>query len=82
MTARHRVVIVGGGFGGLAAAKALRRAPVDVTVVDRQALPAAPAWHHIGNRPRQHQPQDERREASDDEMLAGAARAIAMGGDR
>ena len=37
MTARHRVVIVGGGFGGLAAAKALRRAPVDVTVVDRQA---------------------------------------------
>jgi NADH dehydrogenase FAD-containing subunit len=40
MTARHRVVIVGGGFGGLAAAKALRRAPVDVTVVDRQA-------HHL-----------------------------------
>jgi NADH dehydrogenase len=32
---RHRVVIVGCGFGGLAAAKALRRAPVDVTVVDR-----------------------------------------------
>ena len=24
---RHRVVIVGGGFGGLFAAKALRRAP-------------------------------------------------------
>ena len=40
MTARHRVVIIGGGFGGLAAAKALRRAPVDVTVVDRQA-------HHL-----------------------------------
>jgi NADH dehydrogenase len=37
MTARLRVVIVGGGFGGLAAAKALRRTPVDVTVVDRQA---------------------------------------------
>ena len=33
--ARHRVVIVGSGFGGLAAAKALRRAPVDVTVIDR-----------------------------------------------
>ena len=30
-----RVVIVGGGFGGLAAAKALRRAPVDVTLIDR-----------------------------------------------
>ena len=32
---RHRVVIVGGGFGGLQAAKALRRAAVDVTVIDR-----------------------------------------------
>jgi NADH:quinone reductase (non-electrogenic) len=40
MTARPRVVIIGGGFGGLAAAKALRRAPVDLTVVDRQA-------HHL-----------------------------------
>jgi NADH dehydrogenase len=30
-----RVVIVGAGFGGLAAAKALGRAPVGVTVVDR-----------------------------------------------
>jgi len=29
------VVIIGGGFGGLNAAKALRRAPVRVTVVDR-----------------------------------------------
>jgi NADH:ubiquinone reductase (H+-translocating) len=32
---RHRVVIVGGGFGGLFAARVLRRAPVDVTLVDR-----------------------------------------------
>ncbi len=32
---RPRVVIVGGGFGGLAAAKALRRAPVDVILIDR-----------------------------------------------
>jgi NADH:ubiquinone reductase (H+-translocating) len=30
------VVIVGGGFGGLAAAKALRKAPVRVTLVDRR----------------------------------------------
>ncbi len=29
------VVIVGGGFGGLAAAKALRKAPVRVTLIDR-----------------------------------------------
>jgi NADH dehydrogenase len=36
-TARpHRVVIVGGGFGGLYAAQALKRAPVDVTVIDRR----------------------------------------------
>jgi NADH dehydrogenase len=32
----HRVVILGGGFGGLYAAKALRKAPVEVTVVDRR----------------------------------------------
>jgi NADH dehydrogenase len=30
-----RVVIIGGGFGGLYAARALRGAPVDVTIVDR-----------------------------------------------
>ena len=32
----HRVVIIGGGFGGLYVAKALGRAPVEVTVVDRR----------------------------------------------
>ena len=31
-----RVVIVGAGFGGLRAARALRNAPVQVTVIDRQ----------------------------------------------
>jgi NADH dehydrogenase len=31
----HRVVIVGGGFGGLFAARALRRAPIQVILVDR-----------------------------------------------
>jgi NADH dehydrogenase len=30
----HRVVILGGGFGGLYAAKALKRAPVQVTLID------------------------------------------------
>jgi NADH dehydrogenase len=34
-SARPRVVIVGAGFGGLSAAKALAGAPVDVVVVDR-----------------------------------------------
>ena len=34
--ARQHVVIVGGGFGGLNAARALRRADVDVTLVDRR----------------------------------------------
>src|SRR5215469_4721765 len=31
-----RVVIVGGGFGGLAAARALRNAPVSVTLIDKR----------------------------------------------
>jgi len=31
----HRVVIVGGGFGGLACARALNRKPVDVLLLDR-----------------------------------------------
>ena len=37
---RHRVVIVGSGFGGLFAARALRKAPVDVTLVARTS-------HHL-----------------------------------
>jgi len=32
----HRVVIVGGGFGGLYAAQSLRSAPVSVTLLDRR----------------------------------------------
>jgi NADH dehydrogenase len=32
---RPRVVIIGGGFGGLMAARALNHTPVDVTVIDR-----------------------------------------------
>jgi NADH dehydrogenase len=31
----HRIVIVGGGFGGVRAAKALARLPVDITLIDR-----------------------------------------------
>jgi NADH dehydrogenase len=32
----HKVVILGGGFGGLYTAQTLRRAPVEVTVIDRR----------------------------------------------
>jgi NADH dehydrogenase len=32
----HRVVILGGGFGGLVAAQKLKRAPVEVTLIDRR----------------------------------------------
>jgi NADH:quinone reductase (non-electrogenic) len=35
VNAPHRVVVVGGGFGGLFATRALWRAPVEVTLVDR-----------------------------------------------
>lgn len=35
MTNRPRVLIIGAGFGGLYAAKALKRAPVDVLMVDQ-----------------------------------------------
>src|SRR6266568_5579916 len=37
---RRRVVIIGGGFAGLFAVRALRRAPVQVTLLDRAA-------HHL-----------------------------------
>jgi len=36
VAARHRVIVVGGGFGGLLAVRALRRAPVDITLIDRR----------------------------------------------
>jgi NADH:quinone reductase (non-electrogenic) len=34
-TARHRVIVVGGGFAGLACARALHRKPVEVLLVDQ-----------------------------------------------
>ncbi len=36
MEKRHRVVILGGGFGGLVAAQKLKRAPVDITLIDKR----------------------------------------------
>jgi NADH dehydrogenase len=36
MAPRHRVLILGGGFAGLNAAQKLKRAPVDVTLIDRR----------------------------------------------
>ncbi len=35
MADQHRVVIIGGGFGGLSAAQKLKHAPVEITLVDR-----------------------------------------------
>ncbi|CAH1670022.1 Type II NADH:quinone oxidoreductase Ndh [Hyphomicrobiales bacterium] len=35
-TANPRVVIIGAGFGGLAAARALKHAPVELTIIDRR----------------------------------------------
>ncbi|HVE25922.1 MAG TPA: FAD-dependent oxidoreductase, partial [Sporichthya sp.] len=40
MSAPHRVVIIGSGFGGLFAAKNLRKAPVEVTIIARTS-------HHL-----------------------------------
>ena len=37
---RHHVVVVGSGFGGLFATRALRKAPVDVTLIARTS-------HHL-----------------------------------
>src|ERR1700680_740712 len=36
MTAKHQGVILGGGFGGLYAAQALKKAPAQITVLDRR----------------------------------------------
>jgi NADH dehydrogenase len=36
MSSRPHVVIIGGGFGGLSAAQTLKRAPVDITLIDRR----------------------------------------------
>src|SRR2546429_8679437 len=36
MEPKHKVVILGGGFGGLAAAQKLKRAPVEVALIDRR----------------------------------------------
>src|SRR5262245_37455079 len=36
MNERPKVIIIGGGFGGLSAAQALKSAPVDVTLIDRR----------------------------------------------
>jgi NADH dehydrogenase len=35
LTHRHRVVVIGGGFGGLRAVKALEHEPVEITLIDK-----------------------------------------------
>jgi NADH dehydrogenase len=36
MSGKSKVIIIGGGFGGMFAAQALKSAPVDVTLIDRR----------------------------------------------
>jgi len=36
MSEKHRVLILGGGFGGLVAAQKLKRSPVEITLIDRR----------------------------------------------
>ena len=36
MDGKHRVVVAGGGFGGLYAAQSFKTAPVGVTLIDRR----------------------------------------------
>jgi len=36
MPQRHRVIVLGGGFGGLSAVQKLKRAPVEVILIDRR----------------------------------------------
>jgi len=38
--AQPRIIIVGGGFAGLAAAKALKKSPAEITRIDR-------TYHHL-----------------------------------
>src|SRR5437868_11801514 len=38
MESAHQVVVIGGGFGGLNVVRKLRRAPVQVTLVDRRSF--------------------------------------------
>ena len=40
---RHKVVIIGSGFGGLNAAKALKRADVDIKMIAQDHAPPVPA---------------------------------------
>jgi 2-polyprenyl-6-methoxyphenol hydroxylase-like FAD-dependent oxidoreductase len=73
---RAKVVVIGAGFGGIETAKALRRAPVEVTVIDRQnhhllptaALPGRDRGALSGRRglaDSAHSPQAEERDGAD-----------------
>ena len=47
---KHRVVIVGGGFGGLYAAQRLKNVPVEATLIDRRNFHLfQPIKYYLGN---------------------------------
>src|SRR6202142_4783057 len=52
MASPHRVVIIGGGFGGLSAALKLRRTDVQVTLIDRHNYHLfQPLLYQVATRP-------------------------------
>ena len=69
MTQRPRVVVVGAGFGGLTAAKALANAPVEVILIDQHNYHSFSRFFIRLPRPRCRRPISHRQSA---QSLAGS----------
>jgi NADH:ubiquinone reductase (H+-translocating) len=80
---RPRVVIIGAGFGGLSAAKALARAPFDVTLIDPPQLSSVPATdlpsRNRGSVVRRHRFADPFDTFSPEERERGACQGLGRG---